>query len=156
MSSGPGRSVGNHLLEGEEVQDYFMSDQWAWVSTNRRLIKYRETDSGFEELQDLSYDEISGISLTHEGREDWPKWLAAAAGALTIILFIYAGQEAALTTLLVALLAAYVWYNSESSYFEFRGSGVIQQEPDAWRIETTDIDEEQELNEFVKSVRERL
>lgn len=151
----PTRSVENHLLSDEDVEDYFLSKKWAWISTDHRLLKYRKTDSGHEELQDLSYDEITGISMTHHGRDT--KYLIGAilAGVIGLPLLTEA-PFVGFGVVLVAVLLAWMWRNSEESYFEFKGSGLIQQEPEKWRIAKSSVENETQVNDFVRSVREQL
>jgi hypothetical protein len=157
MDEGTGK-IQKHLLDGEDVEDRFVGNSWAWVCTDQRLLKHREKGAG-EELRDISYEEISGISLTHQGRN---KAYLAAAGVLVllgILPYLVAIPTAPSLSIFAVLLAGvpiYLWTRSESSYFEFQGSGIIQQNPSEWRIDKTSIEDEQRLNEFIQSVRGRL
>ena len=149
-------SIKPHLLDGEEVLSHCTTDYWAWVCTDRRVLKYRQGSGGSEQLHDVSFDDISGISLTHQGRNT--QYLVG--GLLVAVLgFLAADFTTQLVILVGLLLGAYLvkrWYDSESSYFEFKGTGLIRQEPDQWRINEGAADDPDEVREFVKTVRERL
>lgn len=147
-----------HLLDGEDVSATFDGSSWTWVSTDRRLLKHRMRGSG-EEFEDISYDEISGIGLTHVGRNEN---YARGAGVMLLLAilpyFVAIGTAPGLSALAVVVAAGllYVWWNSEASYFEFKGSGLIQQNPEAWRIDQTSVDNQEALTEFVQTVRSEL
>ena len=48
------------------------------------------------------------------------------------------------------------WRNSEHSYFEFKGSGVINSDEEEWRIDNKNADNPDEIREFTKTVRSQL
>ena len=146
-------SVQRHLLDGEQVLDHIVADKWAWISTDRRLIKYRRNDSGREELSDVSYDEISGVSLTTANRNDAYLIAAAVLGLVGIYATI---QEPFLIVIpACAIYPLWLWRNSGKAYFEFRGGGLLSQEPEKWRIDQQNVSQH-EATEFVRSVRERI
>jgi hypothetical protein len=62
-------SIENHLLEDEEIKKSCSTNSWNWFCTNERIMKYRPGTGKREELHDLSYREISSISLTNPGRK---------------------------------------------------------------------------------------
>lgn len=143
-------SVKSHLMDDEELLDYCMTDKWAWAATDQRLLKYRQSNRGGETLSDLSYDEISGVNLQNEPRDSRYLLLGVTIGLLGGMsgdpgLFVLA--------LLIAAIPIWVWRNSAKSYFEFRGSGLLQNESEMWRIQNT---AEDDATKFVKAVRSRL
>jgi len=149
-------SIKQHLLNDEEMLSYCTTDHWAWVCTDKRVLKYRQGGGGSEQLHDVSFDDISGISLTNQGRDTRflaGGLLAAAAGFLVVEV---AGPVVILVGLLIGAYLVKLWYDSESSHFEFKGSGLIRQEPKQWRIEESAADDPDEVREFVKAVRGQL
>jgi len=153
-------NVKNHLIEGETAVDAYMSKNWAWVLTDSRLLKYRKSDSGATQFYDISLSEISGIGLENTGMNEW--WLFG--GILLTILGIVAGSGF-LGVGSPILLAVFwtgaagcfiIWWQSDKIRFQFRGSGLIAEEPDRWKINASDVENWDEAREFVKSVRGQL
>lgn len=143
-------SVKSHLMENEEVLDYCMTENWAWAATNERLLKYRQSGRGGETLSDLSYEEISGINLRNKPRDR--RYLIAGIGIM--LLGGLSGDTGGFfLSLLIGAVPLWIWYTSEASYFEFRGSGLLQEESEAWRIHNS---ADGNATEFVKAVRSRL
>lgn len=146
-------------MDDEAILDYCMTDYWSWIVTDRRLIKYRQEPRGGEQLHDLSFDEITSASLVNKGRKDQLAGygIFALLGALVAFFF-----RSAWTILLGFLLLAvsgylfYWWANSDEAYFQFRGSGLLQEQPDTWQIDESLADNPGEIREFVKTVREQL
>jgi len=145
-----------HLMDDEQLQEYCVTSSWSWVATNKRVIKYRESNETVTDLHDLSYSEIKGISLETDDRNHF--YAALGVSALIVSPFLILGTALpALGGLLIVggLLSLIKWYlDAETSYFEFRGSGLIEKEPDQWKLKT-DADSD-DAREFVKSVRSQL
>ncbi|WP_144901378.1 PH domain-containing protein [Halobellus captivus] len=149
-------SIKQHLLNDEEMLSYCTTDYWAWVCTDRRVLKYRQGGGGGEQLHDVSFGDISGISLTNQGRNANYLVGGLLAAVVGLILGDIVGPVALIAGLLIGAYLAKRWYDSESSYFEFKGTGLIRQEPEQWRIQQGAADDPDEIREFVKTVRERL
>lgn len=150
-------SVKPHLMEDEEILDYCMTKNWAWVVTDRRLIKYRSEDRGGERLHDISFDEISSASMVNQGRKDELGGYAVFSLVVGVTLDLAIDMLA--FTVLALPIAAYLvyrWRNSQSAYFQFRGSGLLQQEEEEWRIDKTAADDPDQIRDFVKTVRSQL
>jgi len=148
-------SIKPHLMNDEQVLTYCSTKYWMWVCTDKRVIKYKQTSSGAEALHDLSFSEISGISLINTGRDDRLGGFGIL-GALFGLLVFTESPEIGILSLVVGGVLLYYWLNSESSYFEFRGTGLIRKEPDKWRINESAAEDPDEVREFVRTVRSRL
>ncbi|WP_251342788.1 hypothetical protein [Haloplanus halophilus] len=137
-----------------------MTDYWAWVCTDRRVLKYKTGSSGSEQLHDVSFDEISAISLVNTGRNDKIGGYGGFAIVLSVLILLpFGGPETFAVSLILLAIGGYLiyrWMNSEKSYFQFRGSGLIQTEEDRWRIDETAAENPAEIREFVKTVREQF
>jgi hypothetical protein len=150
-----------HIMEDEEVLASYRTEYWGWVCTDRRVIKYRSgEDDGTEQLHDVSYDEITGISMVNSGRNSS---YAVGAGVFTAVGFIgllIGGNLSILIFLLgiaAGILLYITWKNSPRSYFGLRGVGLVSQEPEKWQINQPEAtDKSTEIQEFVKTVRSQL
>jgi len=146
--------IEDHLMDDEVVEEYCYTPEWAWVATNDRVIKYRDSGASITDLHDLSYEEISAISLTTEEKDNT---LIYAGVGLTLAGLVLTGVNylIAIVAFLLGVGMLYYWYDmDESSHFEFRGGGLIEQEPDQWRIEAEANSDD--AREFVKTVRSQL
>lgn len=147
-----------HLMDGEDIIDYCMTGYWAWVCAEQRVLKYRKGRGTAEQLHDLSYNEISAISLVNLGRDDKLGGYGVFAVIVAIGLAI-AVPDLRLVSLVLFGVAAYLiyrWLNSEEAYFEFRGSGILRSEGDEWRIDQTSAEHPENVRSFVRTVRSRL
>jgi hypothetical protein len=142
-------------MDGERVLTYCSTKYWIWVCTDKRVIKYKQGSGGAEALHDLSFREISGISLVNTGRNDWIGGFGIL-GALFGLLVLLESPELGVLSLVVGGGLIYYWLNSESSYFEFRGTGLIRKEPEKWRIDEAAAEDPGEVREFVRTVRSQL
>ena len=151
-------SIEPHLMGGEEVLSYCMTDHWAWVCTDQRVIKYRKGSGTAEQLHDISYDEISSMSLVNTGRNDKLGGYGIFAIFAGVVIIVAAPEVAAFSLILFAVGAylIYRWRNSEESYFKFKGSGLLQTENEIWQIDDAAADDPDEVREFVRTVRSRL
>ena len=152
-------SIEPHLMSNETVLKYCNTENWIWVSTDQRVLKYREGKRGSEELHDLSYDEITGISLVNTGRNNSLRIFGSLTILAGAIYFIYVSWPGRVWGILFAAIGSYLlyrWMNSEESYFEFRGSGLLDTESDQWKIRETDADDPDEIRDFVTTVRGQL
>ncbi|WP_157745984.1 hypothetical protein [Halorubrum trapanicum] len=159
-------SIKQHILDDEDVVAHCSTRSWVWVCTDQRILKYRESDRGTESLHDLSFREISAISLTNKPRKSiylvvsifcliglfgWWYMLSNVDSYDPAVAVVFSGLFVG-----AGVLFLYIWYNSSKSYFEFRGGGVIQQEPEMWRINWMGADDKDQVQDFVKTVREQL
>jgi len=149
-------SLTQHIQDDEEVLSHCTTDYWAWVCTDRRVLKYKQGSRGGEQLYDVSFGDISAISLTREGRNLNYLIGGVLFIALGIFALEFAGPVGRGAGVLIGAYLIKVWYDSATSYFEFKGSGVIRQEPDQWRIQEGSADDSDAVREFVKIVRDRL
>lgn len=148
-----------HLMDGEDVLEYCTTDYWSWVCTDQRVVKYKQGSNAAEQLHDISFSEISGISLVSRGKND----RTGIGGILSLILgFVMVASAIQLFVLLgfilflLGIYLMYRWWTSEASYFEFKGGGLIQSEPEQWRINDEAADDSDSVREFVKTVRSQL
>jgi hypothetical protein len=151
-------SIEPHILDDEKVENYCFTKDWVWVCTDRRLLKYRQSDSGRESLSDVSYSQISGISLTQKPKNQKLLTLSIASGAGAIWGVITDATGSLLISLFLLMLAvgfAWLWKKSDDDYFELKGSGPIRQEPEKWRIKS-DTESPDEVRQFVKTLRGQL
>ena len=153
-------SIKKHITSDEEVLDHCTTDYWAWVCTDKRIIKYRSDNQG-EQLDDISLDEITGISLTNTGESDkLLGYTILSSLAVLILVYITMGRIAFPISLLSIAFAIipYLFYNrwkqSSNSYFELRGTGLIRQEPEKWRIRSGGNPDE--VQSFVKTIRKNI
>lgn len=149
-------------MENETVLEYCTTDYWAWVCTDRRIIRYRSGSGGAEELHDLSFEEVSAISLMNTGRNDKLGGYGAFAivvGIVGLFLTVYGWPVGWFVSVVSFGIGAYLihrWRNSESSHFEFRGSGMLQSADEEWKIDQTSADNPSDVQEFVRTVRSQL
>ena len=142
-----------HLMDDEEVKQWCITDQWSWVATNQRIIKYRESGSTLSDLHDLSYDEISAISLTKDEQQE-----VAGLGILLMVagyfLFDHHQLGAIVSGAIGALMVLGWMFTEGSSHFEFRGNGLLEKEPNQWKLKADAHPDD--AREFVKAVRSQL
>lgn len=152
-------SIEPHLLDGEDVLAYCGTRAWIWICTDRRLLKYRQGSGTAEQLHDISFDEISAVSLVNTGRDDRLGGYGLLAGILGLVVIAVSEGWVGLVGLgliVVAINLVYRWLNSERSYFEFRGSGLLRDEPEEWRIDESSADDADQVRELVRVVRAQL
>lgn len=123
-------SFKKHLMEDEDVLDYCGTDYWIWVCTNRRVLKYRQGSGSAEQLHDISFGEISSISLVNTGKSDKLGGYGVFSIIIGLVLSVFtAGSMLGLMIFLLSTVVGgfllWKWMNSEKSYFVFKGSGVI-------------------------------
>jgi hypothetical protein len=150
-------SFKKYLMEDEEVLSYCGTDYWIWVCTDRRVMKYRQGSGTAEQLHDISYEEITSISLVNTGRDDKLGGYAVFSLVLGGIASVWVSSAAPFAV--AGVITAYLlwrWRNSEHSYFEFKGSGVINSDEEEWRIDNKNADNPDEIREFTKTVRSQL
>lgn len=142
-------------MEDEEILDYCMTKNWAWVATDDRLVKYRKSDGGVESLSDVSYNEISGISMEQNPYN--AAFIGYGVFGILIALVLFFGALPILAGVVALISAFLMWkgFNGGSSYFELKGTGLLRQEPEEWRIEKTS-GENDEIREFIKTVRGQI
>ncbi|MUW13916.1 hypothetical protein GJ633_04010 [Halorubrum sp. CBA1125] len=152
--------VEQHITSDEEVLDYCTTDYWAWVCTDERIIKYRSNNNR-EQLDDISIDEITGISLTNTDKSETLLGYSILTTIGTVLLASFALINIAPPISFLSLGVAIVpywfykrWKRSAESYFELRGTGLIQQEPEKWRIQSGG--NRDEVRSFVKTIREQI
>lgn len=154
-------SIKHHILDDEEVLEHCSTDYWTWVCTDRRVLKYKQGKKGREELHDVSFRDISGISLITEPKNTF-HLIAGVIGLSFALIMTAFGLRNPIVLLLdllfipISALLIWSWYNSGKSFFEFKGRGVIQQEPEKWRINIGVDESPKDIQEFVKTVRSRL
>lgn len=159
-------SIKQHILDDENVLAHCSTRNWVWACTDRRVLKYRQSTRGTESLHDLSFREISAVSLKNKPRRITYLllsivcmiFLVAWLYMLSNVESFHTGTAATISILMIggSALFLYLWYNSKRSFFEFRGGGIIQQEPEMWRINYLGADDKDQVTEFVKTVREQL
>lgn len=144
-------------MNGEEVIEYCSTDYWIWVVTNRRLLKYRPETGGGERLHDISFDEISSVSVVRTGRTDELAGYGVFSILAGIVIDVLA-REVATTVVLVPLgvYLLYIWKKSDEAYFQFQGGGLLATQGNDWRIDETSADDPVAAREFVKAVRSQL
>ena len=152
--------IKKHLTSDEDVLDHCTTDFWAWVCTDKRIIKYRSDGGKNERLQEISLNEVSGINLVKSGRDDTllGYLIFSIIGILGSLLAATAIDPVFLIGVLILVGVAYKlhskWKDSSEAYFELRGTGLIQQEPEKWRIQSGG--ETDEVQSFVRTIRENI
>lgn len=155
-------SIEPHLLEDERVLDHCSTKYWAWVCTDKRLLRYRSGSGGAEQLHDISYDEISSVSFVNTGRNNMLGGYGVFAVVLSILFAIGAIGTGEMLVMIISLpllaIGAYYiyrWLNSETSYFDFNGSGMLRNDNE-WRIDEASADDTEDIRDFVRTVRGQL
>jgi hypothetical protein len=170
-----------HFLDGEQILSEISTGSWTWYATNQRIIKHQDTESD-EILHDLSYDEISGISLETKEKTEYEELeefgLKMVYYPIICIPFIYVfngwaeenlidivlstigiSSQQAILILAVIVTTGILFLikfpeKDHVTFFQFRGDGLIQSEKSRWRIHVSD--DRQQTADFVKSVREQI
>jgi predicted nucleic acid-binding Zn-ribbon protein len=157
-----------HLLEEEEIKESLKDNRWLWVATTERVIKYQK-NSNKEEMHDISYDQIGGLSLQTENRGEGLVTFGLALILLLVdnifigiveILSIVASSvgfinelEIIVLSIIIGIGAIYIGINLETTYFQLRGTGLLEKEAERWRINSTDSED---AREFVKAIRSQI
>lgn len=152
-------SIEPHIMDDEAVLEHCTTNKWVWVCTDRRVIKYRKGKGSAEQLHDISLNEISAISLVNTGREDKLAGYGIFAIIGGVLLPLVGGPETYILSIIMFSIGGYLmyrWQNSASGYFELRGSGLLQSEPEKWRINSQGADNTEKVQLFVRKVREQL
>lgn len=152
-------SIEPHIMDDESVLDHCVTDYWTWIVTDRRVVKHKNGKGNVEQLHDLSFEEITSISVVRTGKNT----TLVIAGILSLLFgLISIVQDSAVFIMIgIAILVLgayllYLWYNSETSYFEFNGSGLLQNRNHNWRINQKAAKNPEEVRSFVKEVRNQL
>jgi len=152
--------IKKHLTSDEDVLDHCTTDYWAWVCTNKRIIKYRSDGGQNERLDEISIGEITGISLVNSGRDETllGYLVFCIIGALGSLFAAISFDPVFWIGVLILAGVAYKlhnkWKDSAEGYFELKGTGLIRQEPKKWRIQSGGNTDE--VQSFVKTVRENI
>lgn len=153
-------SIKDHLTSDETVLDHCTTDYWAWVCTNSRIIKYRSDGGRTERLHEISLSEIRGISLVKSGRSDTllGYLIFSVIGVLGSLYFAILTNPTYWVGVILLFGVAYTlygrWKNSAEGYFELKGTGLIQQEPEKWRIRSGGSPDD--VRSFVKTIRNNI
>ena len=141
----------NHLLGDERVLASCLDGGYEFSATNKRVLKYKPKGSvfGTEVLHDLSYREITSLSLIKTGAS--LKW-AIIGGFLALMGF---SSEGARIFLIFGILALIYSFSRRKNYFQFKGPGLLisEDEKEIWRINTVNATD---VNALVRIVRENL
>lgn len=155
--------IQSYILDGESVLSNTSTPFWNWICTDRRLIKYRSTNGTREEFHDISLSEVSGITYENKGRKDSLLGYGIITGVVAFILFVLASDMDegivyffGLFTLFITGVVLYQWWESDDSYFEFRGNGLINNEKSKWRVQGVSGQNTDETQEFINAVRSQL
>jgi len=153
----------DYILPDESVLAGCSSGQWTWIGTDKRILKYTQNEDGHEKYHDLSYDEISGISLeTQEYKPFDSSWVALGIYVLYSAIAVSQGWMQSsmwVTALGIMVITAITFgvlqlFNYTESYFQLRGAHLIEQEKEKWQIRTKN--EQLQVKEFVKTVRYQI
>jgi len=153
-------SIKDHLTSDETVLDHCTTDYWAWVCTNNRIIKYRSDGNRTEQLHEISLSEIRGISLVKSGRSDTllGYLFFTIIGVLVSLYAATFGDPTFWAVVILFVGAAYTlygrWRNSAEGYFELKGTGLIQQESEKWKIHSGGSPDD--VRSFVKTIRNNI
>lgn len=152
--------VKDHITSEESVLEYCTTKGWAWVCTDRRIIKYRSDGERTEQLHDISLDEVTGISLISSGKSDTLLGYTILSVATIVVLGLYL-QFATFATGFSMIIFTPIsvilyrrWKNSDEAYFELKGTGLVRQEPKKWRIQYEG--DPDEVKSFIRTVRENI
>ena len=146
-----------HLLGDERVLASCLDGGYEFSATNRRVLKYKPKGNifGTEVLHDLSYSEITSLSLIKTGAS--LKW--AIIGVILILVGLFADPYSissnSVVVLIFGILALIYAFLKRKNYFQFKGPGLLisDDEKDIWRINTVNATD---VNDLVRIVRENL
>jgi hypothetical protein len=150
-------SIKNHITPDESVLDYCTTEGWAWACTDDRIIKYRSDGDRSEQLHDISLDEVSGVSVISSGKSETLLGYTILSVVAMFVLGLYLqlltfiGGFPVLLFFPVPLILYRRWQDSDEAYFELKGTGLIQQEPEKWRIQYKG--DRDEVQAFVTTIR---
>ena len=111
-------------------------------------------------MEDISLEEITGISLTTTGHSDKLQGYAilTAIASAGLILYTWStGSQIAVLTLftpIVPFLLYRRWQNSSNGHFQLRGTGLIQQEPEKWKIQSDSNPDD--VQSFIQTLRNNI
>ena len=151
--------IESHLTENETALDGCKSKDWKWVVTSDRILKYKKGTGTKEELQDVSIEKVHSIGLVRSERDD----TTGVSGVVLITVGILAcliGSVPALAAggilIVIGLILIISWLNSDETYFQFRGSGIMKRNPGQWKEDTVMDEDYEEVRDFVKTVRKQV
>jgi len=139
--------------------------KYSFYATDKRIIKYKKGGRIFdtEVMHDLSYKEITGLSLTEKRGHS----ICAAVGAsflmatITLIYqYNYAIDVREIDSIIVVLgvvglLLLLYGILYKRKWFEFKGPGILQDKDESklWRLKEV---KNPDVREFVRTVRTQL
>ena len=142
--------IENHLLTGETILASCVEKEFTFFCTDKRVIKYKSGGTFKKEIMhDLSYREISSLSLVNEKGNR----TVAIVGAL-IVLAGLSIEDGLMLAIIGGALLAYGFLYSKN-WFEFKGSGLLQNEVESekWRLHNVN---NPQVEYFVRTVRQTL
>lgn len=142
-------SISNHLMGNESIQASCLDNNFTFYITDKRVLKYKSGGTFKNEvLHDISFGEISSLSLLKEGAS-----LLWAIFGIVLLLSGLGGVNSMYLLLAGSLMILYA-FSKRKSYFQFKGSGLLSDETEAviWRINTRARD----VEKFVQTVRSAL
>jgi len=141
----------NHLLSDERVLASCLESGYEFFVTNKRVLKYKPKGNvfGTEELHDLSYREITSLTLIKTGAS--LKW--AIIGGFLALMGL--SSEDARIFLIFGILSLIYSFSRRKNYFQFKGPGLLMSGDEAkiWRINAVNATD---VRDFVRIVRENL
>ena len=140
-------SISDHLMSNESIQASCVDNNFTFYVTDKRVLKHK-TGGTFknEVLHDISFNEISSLSLLKEGAS--LKW--AILGVVLVLSDLW-GVSSMYLIVAGVIMILYA-FSKRKNYFQFKGSGLLRDKEEAmiWRINSVGA---RDVKSFVQTVR---
>jgi len=154
-------TIESYVTDEETPLEGCTSKNWAWLVTDKRVIKYREGKGTKEQMHDVSLNEIDSVGIVRSGRDSDKLWIGAGSLVLAVVFLFFSVTNGILIIgaglfFLVGILLLISWSDSDNSFFVLRGSGVIEDMENQWKGNIPVNMEYSETRDFVMAVRKQL
>ena len=152
----------DYMLSGEDIDARVTGENWIWMATSVRILRFRKTDENNpdEDIQDVSYSEVSSIELSSESKGG-NKLIGIIAIILGFIIGLIGFQSdegiIGMVGVLIIVFGFMVLLLGQSwreSTMKLHGTTVLSEGSDKWTLQTEEVDTE-EVATFMKAVRKR-
>ena len=157
-------SVESYLTDGEIVNEQCTINNWTWVITDKRILKYRDGGGTKEEMHDISIDEISSIRVVRTERDEEnliaSGVLGIGAGVIRVagasLPILNSGNAMILAglCLILAIVLFLAWLSSDEGEIELKGDGILAESNGAWTAKIPSEENYEKIELIVKAVRE--
>lgn len=143
-------SISDHLMVNESIQASCLDSDFTFYITDKRVLKYKSGGTFKNEvLHDISFGEISSLSLLKEGAS-----LLWALFGVVLVFSDLLGVSSMYLVLAGGIMILYA-FSKRKSYFQFKGSGLLRDKEEAiiWRINSVGA---RDVKNFVQTTRAAL